>query len=219
VPGLGIRSHSRTLIVQKSGSRSVHERAIAFDDSRIAASLPCRSLRAAADFGLVRTTPGSGAGQTPRKITTDAKTLILTMPGRRLPGRGIPARCRLSTWVPPRGTYVTRAEVMVIRGMATCESFTRARCARSDARFMPGSELYPRNKPARHRRSGRDPGSGTREDLHAGTIEVGMFGTSCLCLSLPRVDPRKRLSPTDRKTSKALAEMEAIREETGADLH
>ena len=62
---------------------------------------------------------------------------------------------------------------------------------------------------------GEIPGGGTWEDLHAGAIELSVFGTSCLCLSLPQLI-RAKVAAGRPKDLEALAELEAIQEERGA---
>ena len=61
---------------------------------------------------------------------------------------------------------------------------------------------------------GEIPGGGTWEDLHGGAIELSVFGTSCLCLSLPQ-RIRAKTAAGRPKDLEALAELEAIQEERG----
>jgi hypothetical protein len=60
---------------------------------------------------------------------------------------------------------------------------------------------------------GEIPGGGKWEDLHAGAIELNVFGTLCLCLSLPQLI-RAKVAAGRPKDLEALAELEAIQEET-----
>jgi hypothetical protein len=60
---------------------------------------------------------------------------------------------------------------------------------------------------------GEIPGGGTYEDLSAGAIELRLFQTRCLCLSLPQLIRAKRASGRP-KDLEALAELEAIKEES-----
>jgi hypothetical protein len=59
---------------------------------------------------------------------------------------------------------------------------------------------------------GEIPGGGTYEDLSAGAIELQVFRTRCLCLSLPQLIRAKRAAGRP-KDLEALAELEAIEEE------
>jgi hypothetical protein len=61
---------------------------------------------------------------------------------------------------------------------------------------------------------GEIPGGGTWEDLHGGSIELSVFGTSCLCLSLPQLI-RAKMAAGRPKDLEALAELETIQEERG----
>jgi len=59
---------------------------------------------------------------------------------------------------------------------------------------------------------GEIPGGGTYEDLAAGAIELDIFGTRCLCLSLSQLIRAKRAAGRP-KDLEALAELEAIEDE------
>jgi hypothetical protein len=59
---------------------------------------------------------------------------------------------------------------------------------------------------------GEIPGGGTYEELCAGAIELRIFQTQCLCLSLPQLIRAKRAAGRP-KDLEALAELEAIEEE------
>jgi len=59
---------------------------------------------------------------------------------------------------------------------------------------------------------GEIPGGGQFEDLLPGAIELRVFQTRCLCLSLPQLIRAKRASGRP-KDFEALAELEAIEEE------
>lgn len=59
---------------------------------------------------------------------------------------------------------------------------------------------------------GEIPGGGTYEDLSPGAIELQLFQTRCLCLSLPQLIRAKRAAGRP-KDLEALAELEAIEEE------
>jgi hypothetical protein len=59
---------------------------------------------------------------------------------------------------------------------------------------------------------GEIPGGGAYEDLSAGAIELQIFGTQCLCLSLAQLIRAKRAAGRP-KDLEALAELEAIEEE------
>jgi hypothetical protein len=59
---------------------------------------------------------------------------------------------------------------------------------------------------------GEIPGGGTYEDLLAGAVELQLFQTRCLCLSLPQLIRAKRAAGRP-KDLEALAELEAIEEE------
>jgi hypothetical protein len=61
---------------------------------------------------------------------------------------------------------------------------------------------------------GEIPGGGDYQDLAAGAIELHVFGTRCLCLSLPQLIRAKRAAGRP-KDLEALAELEAIEEESG----
>jgi len=60
---------------------------------------------------------------------------------------------------------------------------------------------------------GEIPGGGAYRDLQADAIELQMFGTRCLCLSLAQLIRAKRAAGRPRDME-ALAELEAIEEET-----
>ena len=60
---------------------------------------------------------------------------------------------------------------------------------------------------------GEIPGGGGWEGLHAGAIELEVFGLTCLCLSLPQLI-RAKIAAGRPKDLEAVAELEAIREET-----
>ena len=60
---------------------------------------------------------------------------------------------------------------------------------------------------------GEIPGGGGWEDLHTGAIELEVFDVTCLCLSLPQLI-RAKIAAGRPKDLEALAELEAIREET-----
>jgi hypothetical protein len=62
---------------------------------------------------------------------------------------------------------------------------------------------------------GEIPGGGTYEDLSADAIELQLFETRCLCLSLPQLIRAKRAAGRP-KDLEALAEIEAIEEEGSA---
>jgi hypothetical protein len=59
---------------------------------------------------------------------------------------------------------------------------------------------------------GEIPGGGTYDDLAPDAIELQVFGTHCLCLSLPQLIRAKRAAGRPRDME-ALAELEAIEEE------
>lgn len=59
---------------------------------------------------------------------------------------------------------------------------------------------------------GEIPGGGTYEQLSPGAIELQVFKTRCLCLSLPQLIRAKRAAGRP-KDLEALAELEAIEEE------
>lgn len=59
---------------------------------------------------------------------------------------------------------------------------------------------------------GEIPGGGTYAELLPGTIELQLFQTRCLCLSLPQLIRAKRAAGRP-KDLEALAELEAIEEE------
>ena len=59
---------------------------------------------------------------------------------------------------------------------------------------------------------GEIPGGGAYQDLLVGAIEVRVFQTRCLCLSLPQLIRAKRAAGR-LKDLEALAELEAIEEE------
>lgn len=61
---------------------------------------------------------------------------------------------------------------------------------------------------------GEIPGGGTYEHLRRGAIELQVFGTRCLCLSLEQLIRAKRASGRP-KDLEALAELEGIDEENG----
>jgi hypothetical protein len=61
---------------------------------------------------------------------------------------------------------------------------------------------------------GEIPGGGSYEDLAGGAIELEIFATRCLCLSLPQLIRAKRAAGRPRDLE-ALAELEAIQEEQG----
>ena len=61
---------------------------------------------------------------------------------------------------------------------------------------------------------GEIPGGGCYQDLAAGAIELHLFQTRCLCLSLPQLIRAKRAAGRP-KDLEALAELEAIEEEGG----
>jgi hypothetical protein len=61
---------------------------------------------------------------------------------------------------------------------------------------------------------GEIPAGGKWEDLHAGAIELNVFGTLCLCLSLPQLI-RAKVAAGRPKDLETLAELEAIRDGTG----
>lgn len=60
---------------------------------------------------------------------------------------------------------------------------------------------------------GEIPGGGTYEDLSAGAMELQVFQTRCLCLSLTQLIRAKRAAGRPRDLE-ALAELEAIDEES-----
>jgi hypothetical protein len=60
---------------------------------------------------------------------------------------------------------------------------------------------------------GEIPGGGTYEELCAGAIELRIFQTRCLCLSLPQLIRAKRAAGRP-KDLEALAELELIEEES-----
>jgi hypothetical protein len=60
---------------------------------------------------------------------------------------------------------------------------------------------------------GEIPGGGTYEDLSAGAMELQIFETRCLCLSLPQLIRAKRAAGRPRDLE-ALAELEGIEEES-----
>jgi hypothetical protein len=60
---------------------------------------------------------------------------------------------------------------------------------------------------------GEIPGGGKYEDLSGGAIELQVFETRCLCLSLPQLISAKRAAGRP-KDLEALAELEAIEEES-----
>jgi hypothetical protein len=59
---------------------------------------------------------------------------------------------------------------------------------------------------------GEIPGGGGYDNLSTGAIELQVFGTNCLCLSLPQLIRAKRAAGRP-KDLEALAELEAIEEE------
>ena len=59
---------------------------------------------------------------------------------------------------------------------------------------------------------GEIPGGGAYDDLEAGAIELQLFGTHCLCLSLPQLIRTKRAAGRS-KDLETLAELAAIEEE------
>lgn len=59
---------------------------------------------------------------------------------------------------------------------------------------------------------GEIPGGGAYEDLKSGAVELQVFGTRCLCLSLPQLIRAKRAAGRPRDLE-ALAELEEIEEE------
>lgn len=59
---------------------------------------------------------------------------------------------------------------------------------------------------------GEIPGGGTYQELAAGAVELQLFGTRCLCLSLAQLIRAKRAAGRP-KDWEALAELEAIDEE------
>jgi hypothetical protein len=59
---------------------------------------------------------------------------------------------------------------------------------------------------------GEIPGGGTYEDLEADSIELHVFGTRCLCLSLAQLITTKRAAGRP-KDLESIAELEAIEEE------
>ncbi len=61
---------------------------------------------------------------------------------------------------------------------------------------------------------GEIPGGGTYAQLASDTIEVEVFGVKCLCLNLKQLIRAKRAAGRPRDLE-ALAELEAIDEETG----
>ena len=61
---------------------------------------------------------------------------------------------------------------------------------------------------------GEIPGGGTYEDMAAGAIELRLFETKCLCLSLPQLILTKRAAGRP-KDLQVLAELEAIEDEHG----
>ena len=61
---------------------------------------------------------------------------------------------------------------------------------------------------------GEIPGGGGYRDLLTGAIELHVFQTRCLCLSLPQLIRAKRAAGRP-KDLEALAELEAIEEEGG----
>ena len=61
---------------------------------------------------------------------------------------------------------------------------------------------------------GEIPGGGSWEDLRPGAIDLNVFGTSCLCLSLSQLI-RAKVAAGRPKDLEALAELEAISEERG----
>ena len=60
---------------------------------------------------------------------------------------------------------------------------------------------------------GEIPGGGGWEDLHTDAIELEVFDLTCLCLSLPQLI-RAKIAAGRPKDLEAVAELEAIREET-----
>jgi hypothetical protein len=60
---------------------------------------------------------------------------------------------------------------------------------------------------------GEIPGGGAYEDLSPGAVELQLFRTRCLCLSLPQLIRAKRATGRP-KDLEALAELEAIEEES-----
>jgi hypothetical protein len=60
---------------------------------------------------------------------------------------------------------------------------------------------------------GEIPGGGRWEDLHTGAIELHMFGTGCLCLSLQQL-LRAKIAAGRPKDLEAIAELKAIQAET-----
>ncbi len=62
---------------------------------------------------------------------------------------------------------------------------------------------------------GEIPGGGNFTDLKSGAIEIHIYGTRCLCLSLPQLIRAKRAAGRP-KDLEALAELEAIQEERGS---
>ena len=60
---------------------------------------------------------------------------------------------------------------------------------------------------------GEIPGGGGWEGLHAGAIALEVFDLTCLCLSLPQLI-RAKIAAGRPKDLEAVAELEAIREET-----
>lgn len=60
---------------------------------------------------------------------------------------------------------------------------------------------------------GEIPGGGSYEDLAASAIELKIFGTRCLCLSLAQLIRAKRAAGRP-KDLEALAELDAIAEES-----
>src|SRR5262249_16732407 len=65
---------------------------------------------------------------------------------------------------------------------------------------------------------GEIPGGGTYKDLAGGAIELQLFRTRCLCLSLPQLIRAKRAAGRPRDLE-ALAELEAIAQERGDSGH
>jgi hypothetical protein len=61
---------------------------------------------------------------------------------------------------------------------------------------------------------GEIPGGGGFRELRDGAIRLNVFGTECLCLSLPQL-LRAKIAAGRPKDLEAIAELEAIREERG----
>ncbi|MBV8846880.1 MAG: hypothetical protein JO307_29065 [Bryobacterales bacterium] len=59
---------------------------------------------------------------------------------------------------------------------------------------------------------GEIPGGGSYSDLRSGAVELNLFGTQCLCLSVAQLIRAKRAAGRPRDLE-ALAELEAIEEE------